>query len=219
MIWDEWTFRWQQAIDACRELGGEAEEITRGDHATEAEVIRVERELGLRIPDSFRTVLLTYAARVEVYWALPEDAELPSGLQQIFYGNCSWDLHTLAEMNAKHKELLSLFTSEADPNTQLWHDKLVFQEVENGDRLVIDLSTKSGSTVVYLSAFQEPGHGYVLGDGFADFIDPWTRLGCPGPEIVQMLPFVNSPSSGLDPGSSMAKVWRKWFGLPEVHLL
>ena len=67
--------------------------------------------------------------------------------------------------------------------------------------------------MVYLSHDDGEGHGFRLGDNFADFIDRWTLLGCPGAEDWQMLPFIHSSTSGIDPWCENARRWRQCSGL------
>lgn len=214
MLWDNWTARWETAIGACNRLGGETENLLVLEPANDNAVNLVQRELGFNIPDSFRSVLLGFAGQVELYWSLPEDAKPPNELRQIFTGNCSWNLSALAEMNTKHEEIVQLYFSDiTDPAQKLWHNKFVFLQVQDGARLVIDLDTSGTQPVVYLDPFRGQGNGYPLGESFADFIDRWSLLGCPGPEIVQMLPFTSSTRSGLDPYGISAQTWRSWFGI------
>jgi hypothetical protein len=44
-----------------------------------------------------------------------------------------------------------------------------------------------------------------------------TTLGCPGPEVVQMLPFLPTPTSYLDVTGENAIRWRAVFGLPPLE--
>src|SRR5687767_2622669 len=214
MRWRKWIDRWNAAIEACKRLDGETEDIVLVEPASREDLIRVEGVIGHGIPESFSSVLTSFASRVEVTWSLPEDAEPPVPLEEIFSGICSWDLARLGEINLKHQDIVRRsFHDTDDPSQKLWHNKLIFQKVENGDRLALDLSVEGQSPVIYLSPFRGRGNGYKLGENFEDFIERWTLVGCPGPEIWQMLPFIPSPTSGIDPDSRNAKLWRTWFGL------
>jgi hypothetical protein len=214
MLWETWLARWRAAVEACERLGGETAQVICSPPATSEQITEVEQELELTLPSSLRSVLQGFASRVEVYWALPDDADPPGELGTIFAGNCSWNLHDLVAMNASHREVVRrYFTDDSDKYQRLWRNTLVFQEVQNGDRLVVDLKTPDCAPVIYLSPFRGPGSGYTLGEDFADFIDGWTQLGCPGPEIWQMLPFISSPSSGVEPYGKNAQLWRDWLGV------
>lgn len=105
-----------------------------------------------------------------------------------------------------------------DPNDsydRIWHNKLAFQDVGNGDMLALDLRVVD-SPVVYLSHEGDDFHGTILAHNFLDFVDRWSLLGFVGAEDWQLEKFVNSPSDGLDPNGDNAKMWREWFGL-KIH--
>ncbi|WP_280777249.1 hypothetical protein [Paenibacillus sp. PastM-3] len=48
-----------------------------------------------------------------------------------------------------------------------------------------------------------------------DFMDRWSKIGCVGCEDWQLIPFMDSPVSGILPDSDNAKLWRSW---PKVEL-
>lgn len=87
-------------------------------------------------------------------------------------------------------------------------------EVGNGDFIAFDLKEyPQKAPIVYLSHDDGEGHGYVLGEDFIDFMDRWTNIGCPGLEDRQILPFVDSPTSGINPDGKNAMEWKKLIGL------
>lgn len=45
-------------------------------------------------------------------------------------------------------------------------------------------------------------------ENFIDFVDRLTRLGCPGLEDWQWLPYTMSPTSGLQPEGEVAQAWQ-----------
>jgi hypothetical protein len=67
--------------------------------------------------------------------------------------------------------------------------------------------------VIYLSHDDGQGHGFVLGHDFVDFVDRWSRLGCPGPEDREWLQFCRSPKGGLEPDGDTGRAWHETFGL------
>jgi hypothetical protein len=210
---DLWKVRWEQALQACRRLGGDARKLSVGQPATEQAVAAVERELELALPSSFRQTLIGFAAEVEFRWFLPKGMALPEALRGIFSGECSWSLSHLVELEQSRQGWVeSQFPNAEDEYDRVWHNKLAFQEVSNGDLLALDLSSSS-APVVYLCHDTGPGHGYMLGADFKDFIDRWTQLGCPGAEGWQMAPFTKSPASLLEPDCENGLLWRSIFGL------
>ncbi len=105
------------------------------------------------------------------------------------------------------------FPNAEDPYDRVWHNKLPFIHVPNGDLIALDLNRLPTAPIVYLSHDDGEGHDFTLGNDFIDFVDRWTMLGCPGSEDWQMLPFITSPTTGLEPHSTNASAWREWFGL------
>ena len=44
-------------------------------------------------------------------------------------------------------------------------------------------------------------------------MDRWMKIGCPGPEDGQMISFIDSSLSGINPENDNAIKWRKLIGL------
>lgn len=206
----EWTRRWQAALDACRRKGGEARELITVPPASEEAVARVETELGLVLPLSFRQVLTEFSSSVNVAWRLPDEAELPSEFEEIFRGHCSWSLDKTVELNVWLQDFLLL---EDDTFGEDWTNAILFSHVPNGDYLSFDKRLMPDSPVFYLSHEEGDAHGRRLGENFADFMERWSLLGCPGNEDWQMMPFLPDAESGLDAYGENARRWREWFGL------
>ncbi len=151
-----------------------------------------------------------FSSHAEFGWQLPDGVESP--VREIFSGGCYWELSSLVQLEQDRQDWVkSCFPNENDPYDRVWHNKLLFLFVPNGDRIALDLAFPTEPPVVYLSHDGGEGHGYLLGDSFIDFMDRWSLLGCPGPEDWQMMPFLSSPTAGLDPDCDKANVWRTWF--------
>lgn len=107
------------------------------------------------------------------------------------------------------------FPDGNDPYDSIWHVKLSFLDVTNGDHIASDLNWRgSGSPVLYLSHRDDPSlHGYSLGSTFADFMDRWSLLGCPRRRPLADHAVRPSPVSGVESDSGNARLWRDWFGL------
>ncbi len=210
----KWVERWQAALTACEGLGGDNQSLTVAPPAALDEVLTVEHQLGCVLPPSFRTTLLEFSSRVDAYWFLPDSRQPPTELREIFSGDCNWSLAEIVKTDKeKQSWVTNVFPNVNNAYDCVWHNKLAFSLVPNGDYLAFDLSILSDPPVVYLSHDDGEGHGYRLGDNFVDFIERWTLLGCPGNEDWQMMPFLNDPTSGLDPYGENAQKWRQWFGL------
>jgi hypothetical protein len=195
-------------------LGGEASELSIAEPASIDLIRSTEGTLGNPLPDSLRRVLLDFSSAVSIRWRLPRDFELPEALREIFGGELIWDVRRLVEVEQERASWQqNVFPNAGNAYDVVWHNKLGFMTVPNGDVIAFDLAGGSDPPVVYLSHDDGEGHGYRLGDNFADFIDRWSSLGCPGPEDWQMMPFVESATSGLLPDCENAKQWRQLIGL------
>jgi hypothetical protein len=214
MLWNEWTDRWIAAIEACKQLGGDNYKLEIQSPASPSEIELVENKIGLRLPESLREVIGKFSKSVEFRWFTPDGFDFPAPFRDIFCGTCHWGLDLLEPFEQNRKEWVRVcFPNPEDSYDRVWHNKLPFLEVGNADLLAIDMNAENDGPVVYLSHDDGEGHGYLLGANFIDFIDRWTRLGCPGAEDWQMLPFISSPDSFIDPDCDNAKEWRKLFNL------
>ena len=85
--------RFKNRVD---ELGGTTSKIICKEVATEKEILEIEKELGNKLPEDFRWVLLNVSSHLEFFWNLyredEELLELPKELVEIFSGNCTSEL-------------------------------------------------------------------------------------------------------------------------------
>lgn len=223
MSFKDWPTRWEALGRACslhsatgRWLEGRPNppKFDIAAPASSDELQKIESALGVALPVSFSDTLLNYSASVNVAWQFPENVEPPPPFHQIFSGECLWDINKLVDLQRTHREWVEgCFRDAANPYDAVWHNKMAFAEVGNGDMIGIELGLGNNQPVVYLSHDDGEGHGYWLGADFCDFIDRHTQLGCPGFEDWQWLPFTNSATSFLDPCGANALAWKKWFGL------
>jgi hypothetical protein len=205
---------WEAALMSCRALGGRViTPLEIGPPANAQEIKDAEHWCKQTLPQAFNDVCQNFSKRVEFFWQLPDEPHPPEPLRGIFAGQCGWDLSYLPE-DIREDWIDSCFPNPNNPYDRVWHNKLAFFAVANGDCLAIDLSEAQRAPVVYLSHDGGEGHGYELGSDFSDFLQRWTKLGCPGPEDWQWLPFTNSRTSLIDPECENARIWREWFGLP-----
>lgn len=212
---DNWRGLGEAALRACADHRGDARPLVVGAPATLHDVERVEAALALRLPDSFRRVLLQFSASFELTWFLPD--EYVSPFEEIFSGCVSWSIgQVIALEEARRSWVEKVFPNEDDAYDRVWHHKLAVAEVGNGDMLALDLR-RPNQPLTYLSHDDGKAHGYLLGSSFEDAIGKSLRLGGVGAEDWQWLPFVSGPESGLEPEGKNAKRWRDWFGL-DRHL-
>jgi cell wall assembly regulator SMI1 len=182
--------------------------------ATPSEVDELESKMEACLPPSFREVLVSVSKHVEFRWFIPEGIEFPAPFASNFSGDLHWSLDVTAQCNEeKASWVRKLFPHPEDPYDAVWHNKLAFYKVGNGDFLAMDLSGPRYEQIVYLSHDDGQGHGYVLADNFSDLLRRWVPLACTGGEDWQWLPFTSGPCSRLDPVCENAFAWRKLLGL------
>lgn len=209
--WSKFVDRLRNALTACERLGGESGVLIVGPPASNKEVDEVESALGAKIPFAFRQVLQTFSRKVDFSWRLPDQPKPP--FAALFSGSLKWDLDALMQMeNVRQEWIDTVFSNPDDAYDLVWHDKLAFHSVPNGDMLAISLADQD-QPVVYLSHEGGESHGYALGRDFIDYLDRLSRLGCPGSEDWQWMPFTTSPKSYLDPECNNARLWLEWFGM------
>ncbi|NMO95328.1 SMI1/KNR4 family protein [Paenibacillus lemnae] len=196
------------------EIGGEVQEIEIGAPATEDEIKSVEHQLGTTLPESFKQVLLNFSGDFSFRWFFPEEFELPYKYREIFSGIPYWSLHLLSDVEEGRRGCVEqIFPNPEDEYDKVWHNKLAFMEVGNGDYLAFDLSEDRDFPIVYLSHNDGEGHGYIIGNNFIDFLNNWSRIGFVGPEDSQWLPFVESAQSGINPEGVSAIEFRGLLGI------
>jgi len=113
---------------AIRSLGGEVQELVICPPATEQEIERVEHQLGLSLPGSFKQALLHIAGEFSFCWFMPDDYKFPEPYRNIFSGRIHWNLQQLPQIDEGKRECIEqVFPNPEDEYDKVWHDKLAFQ--------------------------------------------------------------------------------------------
>jgi hypothetical protein len=81
MVWDLWTTRWEQTLQACKRLGGDARDLNISQSAAKKAVAAVEQELKMALPSSFRQVLIGVVSLFLKFHTLSNKFFLFSGLK------------------------------------------------------------------------------------------------------------------------------------------
>jgi len=201
-------------LEKIEDLGGEVEPLTIEKPATEEEIKAVEAKLGYTLPPHFREVLLENTAHLEFGWDIDdiideEDISLPDKLAEIFRGKLLFGLD--------YEEDRQDWEGEAYPNSdkeydRVWHNKMSFFQVGNGDYIAIELEPENYGKVVYLSHDGSENHGLYIADNFKEFLMNYAAVGCTGGEDWQWETFY-SKGKGIDPTSKNAKTWYKVLGI------
>ena len=201
-------------LEKIEDLGGEVEPLTIEKPATEEEVKAVEVKLGYTLPPHFREVLLENTAHLEFGWDIDdiideEDISLPDKLAEIFRGKLLFGLDLLLDYEEDRQD----WEGEAYPNSdkeynRVWHNKMSFFQVGNGDYIAIELEPENYGKVVYLSHDGSENHGLYIADNFKEFLMNYAAVGCTGSDDYQWEPFYTK-GKGIDPTSKNAKTWYK----------
>ena len=210
-------------LEKIEDLGGEVEPLTIEKPATEEEIKAVEAKLGYTLPPHFREVLLENTAHLDFYWSIYEFLEknedfLPEGLVEIFRGQLLFGLDLLLDYEDDRKgwvkEVYPDYNNEYD---RVWHNKMSFHQVGNGDYIAIELEPENYGKVVYLSHDGSENHGLYIADNFKEFLMNYAAVGCTGSDDWQWEPFYTK-GKGIDPTSKNAKTWYKVLGINPKEL-
>ena len=210
-------------LEKIEDLGGEVEPLTIEKPATEEEIKAVEAKLGYTLPPHFREVLLENTAHLEFGWDIDdiideEDISLPDKLAEIFRGKLLFGLDLLLDYEEDRQD----WEGDAYPNSdkeydRVWHNKMSFFQVGNGDYIAIELEPENYGKVVYLSHDGSENHGLYIADNFKEFLMNYAAVGCTGGEDWQWEPFY-SKGKGIDPSSENALAWCKLLNIDEKEL-
>ena len=210
-------------LEKIEDLGGEVEPLTIEKPTTEEEIKAVEEQLGYTLPPHFREVLLENTAHLEFWWDIDdiideEDISLPDKLAEIFRGKLLFGLDLLLDYEEDRQD----WEGDAYPNSdkeydRVWHNKMSFFQVGNGDYITIELEPENYGKVVYLSHDGSENHGLYIADNFKEFLMNYAAVGCTGGEDWQWEPFYTK-GKGIDPTSKNAKTWYKVLGINPKEL-
>ena len=208
--WDNFIQELKKFQKGIENIGGEFyREFKIGTPAKEEEILEIEKKLGYRIPEDFRDILLSYSSYFEYFWSYEEknNIELPSNLKHIFSGDLHWRINLLVNFEVSRKDWVEgCFPDYNDEYDRVWHNKMPFYEVGNGDYLAIELEKENYGKIAYLSHDDGDGHGYYLANNFKELLSNWSKVGCVGGEDWQWLTFYTR-EVGIDPNCENAKLW------------
>lgn len=208
MDYKEFTKRIDIISHRINEIGGSVSNTVYSGPATKEQVEDLEKKLGITLPKSFKKVLLEFSSELDYYWFFPNDFELEDEFAGIFSGSIHWGLESIEESYEEEKSWIEEYYPDLNNEEhKVWHNKLIFYAVGNGDFIGIDLESDDGA-IYYLSHENDKGHGYKLGDNFIDFIEKWSRICFVGGEDWQWLPFTTSRENGILPDSKPANKFR-----------
>ncbi|QQZ59132.1 SMI1/KNR4 family protein [Paenibacillus sonchi] len=185
-----WKRQWQELIQALEQKGADTQ-FNAGPPAAESGLAETELRLGIRLPQELRTLLKEGAGQAYVYWNLPDTALLPFEVS----GELGWDA-----------DRLDFFVPPGEEDSGETQRYLSFHPAGNGDELLLDLHSASGTAVVHWA--HETAEYLFLAPSITEFIDKITALGCVGAEEWQYPEFCGE--AGLDPEKPASRQWMAW---------
>ncbi len=199
---------------AYESIGAETELIVERP-AELSEVEAVEISLERKLPLQIRNFFLQYSRKCRFSAWLPDNFELPDELKEIFRAFFLLSLEELINAeDSREGWAEACFPNEEDEYDAVWHHKLGFMNVANGDVIAFDVKeNETNPQVVYLSHDDGEGHGYILGKDFDTYFEQLLLTGACGSEDWQMLPFCPDAQSGIVSDCENAKEYRKLIGL------
>lgn len=186
---DKWKRQWQWLVQALEQKGAKTF-ITIDHPAPEEGIAEAETRLGMRLPEDFRSLLKDGSGKVLVYWSLPCGTIKPFDVS----GEIGWGTDQLG------------FFDFADEEMEGQRQYLTFHLAGNGDELLLDLGSPSGTSVVHWA--HETAEFRILAPSMTAFVDRITELGCVGAEEWQYPYFCGE--FGLDPESGYSRRWKAW---------
>ncbi|WP_242256179.1 SMI1/KNR4 family protein [Bacillus cereus group sp. BfR-BA-01379] len=213
MDYSQWFSKMNHIVSTIKKSGGVVTELVVKGPVKEPDVSNVEKGLGIKIPSSYKKVLLEDFSYLEWNWEIPENLNLDERFEEIYGSRGVLGLTELVECELKRRELVEdIFNEQDNLYDKIWQRKLAFFDVGNGNLFAFDLmSDKEDPPVVYLNADDDELHGTVLGDNFIDFMEKWSKIGFVSGETWNLIPFLGS--NGIDSEGVNAQVWRKILNL------
>jgi hypothetical protein len=202
-------------ISRIEQFGGEVQEVIIEEPANLEKIIETERMLGVKFPKSFKKVIQEFSGNFSIRWFLPDEMEPPHEFRGIFSGTPHWGLDLIESFEEGRKGWIEhVFKDPDNEYDAVWHDKLAFAEVGNGDYLAFDMKASGDDApIVYLSHDDGEGHGYEIANNFIELIDHWSRVAFVGCEDWQWVPFTKGAESGIIPDGEAAVRFREWLQL------
>ncbi len=203
--------KFQENLDKWKKIYKSLDEETRfvqKKKAASKEVEKAEAELGCILPEQLRNFFLDFSGYLYIFSNLPDELELPEGLEEVFSASFLISLDEVVNAETCRKDWAdNCFSDVNNEYDRVWHGKLGIMTVANGDIIALDVE-KENPPVVYLSHDDGEGHGAVLGTDFFSYLNAIAEVGFCGNEDWQMLPFMDDMTSGINPDCENAKNYR-----------
>lgn len=184
------------------------------------DIERIEDIVGCKMPAALREFFTTVSRRVCFTWSIKPPFGWPEKLRGVTHGNFTLDLDEVARIyQAWNPPWLNLHSATFGGECRYDYTELFpVLEIGNGDAILL---VKSGPDLGHVVCFTHEGASNdplddvympTLSDSFESFLDTWITLGCPGPEIWEVAPFLDLATKRLSAETDLAKLWRSHIG-------
>jgi len=216
-IFKTWENKLEQLHLVYTKIGADELEFSKQPPAIMVEIEKLEETIKCSIPISLKDTLLNFSKELKFYAHLPNDFKLPLELKRIFSAGFEISLTEIENAeNLRKKWIQKCYMNIDDDYDKVWHNKLGFMRVGDGDGDVIALDLNDENEdkrVVYLSHDGcTQTHGMVLGRNFKEYFSNLILIGACGNENWQMEPFIDS-SNGINPNCENANKYRNLINL------
>jgi hypothetical protein len=214
IIWNKWISNWNWIIEIAKRRKWDYEELIIKPAINIEEINQIENELQIKYPLEFKTVLTQFSSGVLFGWQI-ENEETEGEFRQLFCG-CGrgylWNNETLRKDFEKYNNRVNTcFPNIEDEYDKVWHNKVPFLDVPNGDVIAFDTSERlENCPVIYLSHDESEFHGSKLAENFIEFISNWSNFGCVGTEDWQLEPFYDYENNTLHNNGPIIDRWKDW---------
>ena len=188
-----------------------------------SELRAVQQQLSVLIPDPLATFFLSVSAAVNFFWnPAKEKFTPPPALRDVWGGQCHIEINSLKYLCESWFTEDNLIRSAPHGGRCRFDytELFPFMQIDNGDMLCLAIGPQHPGRVVYWAH-----EGNLSGNGLDDshlpiiaaslpaFLSPWFALGCPGPEIWCLQPFLDPSNGRLSATTEAAVAWRRFVGL------
>jgi SMI1 / KNR4 family (SUKH-1) len=214
ITWKKWLSDWNWILEIAKRRNWDYDSLIIKPTINIDEINKIEDEFQIKYPLEFKAVLTTFSSGVLFNWQI-ENEKTEGEFRQIFRG-CGggylWDIETLrSDFENYIGPVQACFPDINDEYDKIWHNKVPFLDVPNGDMIVFDTSERQENCpIIYLSHDGSEFHGSRLAENFIEFISRWSNLGCVGTEDWQFEPFYDYDKEMIKNSDPIINRWKNW---------
>jgi hypothetical protein len=175
---------------------------------------QVQQAISEPMPEPLSRIFLEFSQGVYLSWFADKTClSLPEVFREVSYGQCELDLETVEHICRDWFVPENLIRSPEHSGMCEFDYTSLFplMQLNNGDLLVLVRAGEHEGKVVYFA--HDDGSMPILARSLDRFLEPWFELGCPGPDLPSLVPFLDTETEQLSSISENAILWREVIGL------